>query len=339
MRRAPAVGAAIALACALTFALLPAAARPRGVAAEPLMPVHGVVVAPLSGHRALVRLGDVPQMLPGGTRIVALEPGAAVSSGEEIDAFAAGRPPRLRLSDLVAALPFVAGAPNPVAINELAVGDALPDYTLLDQRGRPYHLGHVHGKVTLLSFIFSRCPDRTLCPAVSAKFLYLQQHLDPARFHLIEVTLDPPYDSPAILARYGASFGADPSRWSLLTGRGSDVKNVIDAFGLSEIAVGPANYIHDDRLAIVGPDGRIRSIVQTTAWNPDDAIAVARSAAGEDASLWRQIELNTIANVVAFCGGATNTAVLVLDCAAVAIILVIAGFGLVWFQRRIFAEK
>jgi hypothetical protein len=124
-----------------------------------------------------------------------------------------------------------------------------------------------------------------------------------------------------------------------LTGRASDVKDVMDAFGLSELASGRANYIHDDRLAIVGPDGRIRTIVETSGWSPDDAIAVARDAQGEDASLWRRIELNGIANVIAFCGGSTNTALIALSCGAVVIILAISGYGLAWFGRRIFAKE
>lgn len=330
---------ASALALTLLLTLRPAQARTVGVAGDPLIPVHGIVIAPFPRHRALVRLNAVPEMLPGGSRVVALGPGTTVASGEEIDAFLAGPPSRLHLSNVVAAPPFVPGSLNPVVKRELSAGDALPDYTLLDQRRRPYHLGAVHGKVTLLTFIFSRCPDRTLCPAISGKFLYLQQHLDPAHFHLIEITLDPPYDSPAVLARYGAMFGADPARWSLLTGRASDVKDVMDGFGLSELASGRANYIHDDRLAIVGPDGRIRTIVETAGWNPDDAIAEARAAQGEDASTWRRIELNTIANVIAFCGGSTNTALITLSCGAVAIILAISGYGLVWFGRRIFAKE
>jgi protein SCO1/2 len=60
-----------------------------------------------------------------------------------------------------------------------------------------------------LSFVFTRCPDPTICPAISGKFLYLQRHLDPERFHLVEITLDPTYDSPPVLKRYSAIFGAD----------------------------------------------------------------------------------------------------------------------------------
>ena len=57
------------------------------------------------------------------------------------------------------------------------------------------------GKTILLSFVFTRCPDRTLCPAISGKYAYLQDRLDPKHFALAEITLDPPTIRPQSCAR------------------------------------------------------------------------------------------------------------------------------------------
>jgi protein SCO1/2 len=306
-------------------------------AGEAVIPVHGIVVAPLPGGRALVRLDPVQQMLPAGTRSVLLAPGVRVRSGEEIDAFLSRVASGFSLSDVVAAPEFTAGLPNDLIMHVLTEGDQVPAYTLVDQRGARYRLDDVHGKVTILSFVFSRCPDQTICPAISAKFLYLEHRLDPKRYHLIEVTLDPPYDSPAVLARYGRNFDADPARWSLLTGRGSDVKDVIDQFGVAEVATGPANYVHGDLLVVAGPQGKIANIIPTSGWSPDDVIAVARSVDGESSNPLRRFELDTIKNVVAFCGGSSSIAIVTLDCTVVAIVLTICFSALYWWGRRIFS--
>jgi protein SCO1/2 len=312
-------------------------AAPPALANETLMPAHGVVVAPLGPGRALVRFDPVTLMLPAGTRTVTIPAGSSVRSGDEIDALLTGPPARLKMSDIVAAGPFTAGLPNTLVNHVLAEGDRLPAYTLVDQLGRPYRLDDTHGKTTILTFVFSRCPDQTICPAISAKFLYLERHLDPARYHLIEVTLDPPYDSPAVFARYGRAFDADPSRWTLLTGRASDVKDVIDEFGVSSLASGPANYIHGDLLAIADPSGTITSIIPTSAWYPDDVIAVARAADGESANPLRRFELETIKNVVAFCGGSSSMGTVILDTSLVFLILALSGGVLAWWGRRIFS--
>ena len=98
----------------------------------------------------------------------------------------------------------------------------------VDQTGRLVSLSDLKGQTTILTFVYTRCHDLNICPAISGKFAYLQHQLDPERFHLIEITLDPLYDSPAIMARYGDQFAANPRVWWLLTSRPSTVGKVID---------------------------------------------------------------------------------------------------------------
>ena len=189
----------------------------------------------------------------------------------------------------------------------------------------------------LLSFVFTRCPDRTLCPAISGKYLYIQNHMDAAHVHLVEITLDPPYDSPAVLHAYGEQFTADPGRWSLLTGQASQMKDVLDEFGISSISDRPGNYVHDDRLIVAGPDGRIVQVIPTAGWSPDDALAVASDAAGLGSNPLRRFELATIAGVASLCGGSMQTGVVILDSLAFVFGVLLLGSILAWWGRRIFA--
>jgi cytochrome oxidase Cu insertion factor (SCO1/SenC/PrrC family) len=288
----------------------------------PLFPVHAALVAKLDATHAVVRLDAVAGTLPAGVRSVLLGDGSGLRAGDEFDAIASGRGTSLRLRDPRVAERFAAGTPNALVTHLFAVGDRLPNVTLVDQRGAPFSLGNLGGKTTLLSFVFTRCPDRTMCPEISAKFRAIERQLDPARFHLVEVTLDPSFDSPAVLARYGDVFDARPDRWSLLTGRASDVKDLMDGFGISSIADGSANFVHDDELAIVGPDGRLASLIPTAGSNP-----------------LRRFELATVAGVIAMCGGSTQTANVVLDSVVFVLGVAILGSVLFWWGRRIFAEN
>ncbi len=109
-----------------------------------------------------------------------------------------------------------AGPPSAVPIIES--GEPVPATAFVDQTGRPFGFAALRGETVVLSFIYTRCRDGRMCPLISAKFHALQSQLHGPQFHLVEVTLDPAYDRPAVLARYARLFDADPAVWTLLTG-------------------------------------------------------------------------------------------------------------------------
>lgn len=327
---------ALTTALALFFVL---AASARAEAAKSgLFPVHGTVLAVLGSGRAIVTLDAVPMTQPAVTRSFRVDPPSVIRQGVEVDAFVdAARPDRL--FSVTPAAAFVAGMPDAYATHVLTAGDSLPSFPLVDQDGRLLHFSDFRGKTTIISFAFTRCPDPTICPAISGKFLYLQQHLDPDKFHLVEVTLDPSYDSPAVLKRYGSSFDADESRWSLVTGEPQQIRALIDQFGISSISDRPGNFIHDDRLAIADPSGKITTVLETIGWSPDDAIALARDASGMSSNPFRRFYAATMAKVVALCGGGTSTGVVVLDAVIFVIGVVLLGGATVWIGRLILSGR
>lgn len=304
-----------------------------------LFPVHGMVLARVGGDRAVVRLDPVTMTEPGLTRISRIDPAQGLTPGTPFDAFADAKHGPGVLFDAKPAAQFVAGTPDAFATHVLDVGDPLPNMPLIDQNGHVTSFARFAGKTTIISFVFTRCPDLTICPAISGKFLYLQQHLDPALFHLVEVTLDPTYDSPAALKAYGKQFGAIPASWSLVTGEPAQIKTLIDQFGISSIEDRPGNYVHDDRLVVAAPNGKIASVLQTIGWSPDDAIALARDVAGLDSNPFRRFYLATVSNVVALCGGGSSIGVVLLDSSLFIIGFVVLGGATIVIGRLILTEK
>jgi protein SCO1/2 len=195
------------------------------------------------------------------------------------------------------------------------------------------------GKVLLLSFIYTRCPDASICPAISGKFAYLQRHLDPRHFQLVEMTLDPLADSPAVLAAYAKQFGADPAIWSLITGESAQVKNVLDSFALDPLETNPGRIIHGDTLVILSSDGKIADLIPTSGWVPDDVLATADDVAGLSSNPLRRFELATVAGVIAFCGGSLSTGIVVLDSLVFLIGVAVLGGLLVWITKRIIIDE
>jgi protein SCO1/2 len=104
--------------------------------------------------------------------------------------------------------------PPPV---HLPVYGSVPDFALIDQRGRPVQRGHFDGKVWIASFIFTHCPDE--CPLMTAEMARLQSNLvHMADLRFVSISVDPDRDTPAVLAQYAERFDADPGRWFFLTG-------------------------------------------------------------------------------------------------------------------------
>lgn len=318
----------------LALALLAGAAAP--AAAGEAIPIHGTVLDVPSHGTAIVSVDAVPAMYPAGTRRFAVR-GAALHAGEAIDAYL--DPSGRTLEDVNAGPRFVPGLPNSLITHVVARGDTLPDYRFEQQDGRTVRFADFRGKVLLLSFIYTRCPDEQICPAISGKFAYLQHHLDAARFHLMTLTLDPRFDSPAILATYARRYAANPARWSLATGEPSQVKDVLDSFGLAPLETTPGRIIHGDTLVMLGADGKVADLIPTSGWEPDDVIATAENIAGSSSNPLRRFELATIAGVIAFCGGSISTGLVVLDSAVFILGVAILGGLLIWITKRIIIDE
>jgi len=304
------------------------------VLAATLLPVHGTALN-ASPTTLVMRIDPIAQTLPAQTVRMRLEPQTTLRAGIGVDGFLDRSTTPWTLRDAVAAAAFEPGLPDAGRVAAVDVGKPMPSAHLVDQRGEPVDLARSFaGKTLILSFIFTRCPDRSLCPAISGKYAYLQAHLDPAHFALAEVSIDPQADSPAVLRAYGAQYGAVDGRWYLLTSTGSTTLRVLDEFGISSLRVSTANFIHDDKLYIVTPAGRIAYIVATAGWDPNGVIAEASAVAGMASNPFERFKLSLIAGVVALCGGSQFAGVVLLEIALFFLILAVVIAGL-WVTARV----
>jgi protein SCO1 len=77
---------------------------------------------------------------------------------------------------------------------------------LTDHNGRPRTLADWRGKLIVLFFGFTNCPD--VCPTTLAEMAAAMQALGPqaSEVQVLFVTVDPQRDTPAVLAKYVANF-------------------------------------------------------------------------------------------------------------------------------------
>jgi len=121
---------------------------------------------------------------------------------------------------------LVTGCGREQPVRKLGV---LPDATFHDQTGQEVSLSTLRGRPAIVNFVFTRCPDR--CPVFTARFANLQRSLKDRDVQYVSISVDPEYDTPAVLADYATRYEADSSRWHFLTGSLEPVqRSVIDAF-------------------------------------------------------------------------------------------------------------
>ena len=156
-----------------------------------------------------------------------------------------------------------------------------PEYVLTASDGRTISSVDLGGKVRLETFIYTRCQD--VCPLVSAKLARLQRVLAArgllgTKVLLTSITLDPAYDSPGVLARYAAGFGADPRAWLYLRGTAAETRRLLAAYG-SVVQPGQA-LAHSDWIFLVDAEGHVREIYSERLFDPESVLADILGLAG-----------------------------------------------------------
>ncbi len=144
----------------------------------------------------------------------------------------------------------------------------VPDFALTDSTSHTFGTEQLEGKVWVATFFFTTCP--TLCPimmnAMSDLYKNYKGNFD---VQFVAVTVNPQYDSPAILAEVSNRYNADPAQWHFLTGTLDEIQEL----SLNGLKVGtkddPIN--HSAYFVLVGQSGHIRGY-----YDGQDAAAMTR---------------------------------------------------------------
>lgn len=94
-----------------------------------------------------------------------------------------------------------------------------PDFALQDAEGRPAALSDFRGRIVVLHFIYTSCPD--VCPLHAERIAEIQALVNRTPMkelvQFVSITTDPRNDTPEVLAGYGAAHGLEPANWTFLT--------------------------------------------------------------------------------------------------------------------------
>jgi protein SCO1/2 len=165
--------------------------------------------------------------------------------------------------------------------SEAQPGDAVPDFALVNQNNQPIRIAQYRGKALLLTFIYTRCPIPEYCTLMSNNFAAIDQELQKqpdlyGKTQLLSISIDPGYDTPAVLRSYGASHTGryedeNFAHWEFAAGTMEQVKEVAKFFGLQYYPE-KGQIIHGLRTVIIGPDGKVAKIYRGNEWKPAELL-------------------------------------------------------------------
>ena len=166
--------------------------------------------------------------------------------------------------------------PIPAAGGKIAIGAAMPDFTLTAQDGRAVQLSSFRGQLVAVDFIYTRCPLPDVCPRLSANFARLQKRFA-GRIALLSITLDPQHDTREVLAEYARRWRADPRTWHFLTGSDDDIRKIAGRFGVVYWAEEGA-ITHTSSTAIIDPAGRLVALVEGSQFTSQQLIDLVQQS-------------------------------------------------------------
>ena len=180
-----------------------------------------------------------------------------------------------RLAASAALLALAAGCEDRASFRGVALDppEPAPALRLTGADGETFDLAAERGKVVLLFFGYTRCPD--VCPTTLAEWAQVRRALgeDAERVRFVFVSVDRETDTPAMARDYARRF--DPSFVGLVADSLTMTRLTPD-FHLAAHAVpgaaGEYTMSHGSHFLIYDPRGRLR-VMHTTGSTADDVRA------------------------------------------------------------------
>jgi|SRR5215216_2707158 len=177
-----------------------------------------------------------------------------------------------------------------------------PDGAIIGSTGQALNLRELtHGRVTVLSFIYTRCAAPKACPyamgvlydlhAVSADDQALAKNM-----RLVSLSFDPDYDTPQRLASYSEAMRERKPgcEWCFATTRSrAELDTILNGYGQAVDKRSNPNdpqgpLYHILRVFLIDREGRIRNIYSSATLDPRLVLADVKTLLLEEKKLSKQ---------------------------------------------------
>jgi protein SCO1 len=140
---------------------------------------------------------------------------------------------------------------------------ALPDFALRDQNGRRVALSAQRGKLVLLTFLYTHCPD--VCPLTAQNLNLAVKSLgrDGARVRVLAVSVDPGGDTPASVRKFVRDHRLS-AQFHYLTGTRAQLAPIWRAYDVESMPHAMGDVDHTLYVMLADRTGKGRVIYDST---------------------------------------------------------------------------
>jgi len=131
----------------------------------------------------------------------------------------------------------------------------VPDFHMTDSDGRPFDSSALAGKVWVVDFIYTNCPDA--CPMMTSKMHRVAKAVSGEQdVRLVSISVDPARDTPPVLDAFAHRYEAPTPQWVFLTGSPDTVHLL--AYATFHVGDVLGKIEHSTKFMLVDKKGRIR---------------------------------------------------------------------------------
>jgi protein SCO1/2 len=184
----------------------------------------------------------------------------------------------------------------------LAVVKPAADGALLDTNNKAVNLRDLmHGRITVLSFIYTRCAATKACPYATSVLGQLHDLSEKdntlaKNMRLVSISFDPEYDTPQRLAAYSENVREQASgcEWCFATAKSrAELESILAAYGQavdkrSNAADPQGPLYHTLRVFLIDRESRIRNIYSSSTLDLRLVLADVKTLLLEEAKLSKQ---------------------------------------------------
>jgi protein SCO1 len=145
----------------------------------------------------------------------------------------------------------------------------VPDFELVDQRGKKFTRADMVGSVFVIDFIFTSCPR--VCPELTKKMAGLSKKLRTnEKVKFLSISVDPETDTPERLLAFQQKYGDVEAPWFFVTGDPKVIEEtVLKGFKMAltrgtDGGHGDKSIFHAERFVVTDKRGHMRGAFDTS---------------------------------------------------------------------------
>ena len=146
-----------------------------------------------------------------------------------------------------------------------SIAPTIPAFKFVNQYGDSITDKSLNGKIYVADFFFTSCPS--ICPVMHRNMLTVyNQFKNDANFKIISHSIDPKYDSVAVMKKYADKLGISGNSWWFLQGKKEDTYKLASSYlsAVAEDKSAPGGYVHQGYFILIDKQKHIRGTYDGT---------------------------------------------------------------------------